>query len=295
MVKEYEFKNRVMGTDFIVSLVSTSPEAAQSGYYQALGIARAYESRFSRFLKSSELSRLNEDKDLVVSEIFWEVFGIAENLYKETKAIFNPLLQVAHMGYDRDFDSMNKNIQYTGGVCYDVNWSSISADKSAKRICLGPDQRLDFGGFLKGYVAEEIANTPKYNFTGIIINIGGDIFTHGEDEHGKPFTFSAWNPVTQKEFGHILVKNEAVATSGTYKRKWNVDGKEVFHILDSNNLQSSETDIVSATVVAPHGSLAEAYATVAICLGLDGARKLLDKKHFRYVLIDKNGWVHKNI
>lgn len=240
MQKEYEFKDRVMGTDFIVSLVSRSPELALGGFSQALGIARAYESRFSRFLNDSELSTVNAGGDVTVSEVFWQVFSIAENLYKETKAVFNPLLQIAKNGYTKTFDSMDKNLNTESQVCYDIDWGSISADRESRRICLGPGQRLDFGGFLKGYVAEEIANTLKYDFTGIIINIGGDIFTHGEDENGKPFTFSTYNPVTDKEFGNILVKNEAVATSGTYKRKWTVSGNEVFHILDSKSLENPD-------------------------------------------------------
>ncbi len=294
MLKEYEFKDRVMGTDFIVSLVSKSEQEAIGGYSQALGIAQAYEGRFSRFIQNSELSRLNEEKDLVVSDMFWKVFGIAENLYKETNAVFNPLLQIESLGYNKDFTLMDKNLKSKEEVCYDVSWDSVSSKKNKKRICLGPGQKLDFGGFLKGYVAEEIANTLKYNFTGVIINIGGDIFTHGEDENGKPFTFSVFNPITQKELSDILVKNESIATSGTYKRKWNVSGKEVFHILDTNKLDNPDTDLISATVIAPHGAMAEAYATVAICIGKERATELLDKKHFRYILIDKNGRVFKN-
>lgn len=294
MLKEYEFTDRIMGTDFIVSLVSPSQELALGGYNQALGIAKAYENRFSRFLKESELSVLNNEKDLIVSDIFWQVFLVAENLYRETKRIFNPLLQIGSLGYKSDFTEMNKNVKSTEEVCYDVDWNNLSTDGEKRRICLGPNQKLDFGGFLKGYVAEDIANILKYNFPGIIINIGGDIFTYGEDENGKPFTFSVFNPITQKEFGNILVKNEAVATSGIYKRKWLVAEKEVFHILDTNKLSNPETDLVSATVIAPHGCLAEAYATVAICLGQEKAIELLDKKRFRYVLINKKGDVFKS-
>lgn len=295
MLKEYEFAGKIMGTDFIVSLVSRSEELALGGYRQALGIAEAYENRFSRFIKDSELSLLNSEKDLVVSEIFWQVFLVAENLHRETKGIFNPLLQIETLGYKHDFSLMDKNIKNAEEVCYDVGWNNLSSDGEKKRICLGPSQKLDFGGFLKGYVAENIANILKYDFSGIIINIGGDIFTYGEDENGKPFTFSIWNPITEKEFGNILIKNEAVATSGIYKRKWLVAEKEVFHILDTKKLANPETDLVSATVIAPHGCLAEAYATVAICLGKEKAVELLDKKHFRYVLINKDGVLFKNI
>ena len=215
MLKEYEFKDRVMGTDFVVSLVSQTEEAATSGYNQAIGIARAYENRFSRFIIDSELSTLNENKDLFVSDIFWQVFSVAENLYKETNAVFNPLLQISSLGYNKSFNDMEKHLEVNPEVCYDASWDNIYFDKKQKRICLGPQQKLDFGGFLKGYVAEEIANTLKYYFTGIIINIGGDIFTYGEDENNMPFTFSVFNPITQKDFGHILLKNESVATSGT--------------------------------------------------------------------------------
>ncbi len=294
MLKEYEFKDRVMGTNFIVSLVSGSEESARGGYSQALGIAKAYEKRFSRFLDDSELSTLNKEKDLIVSEMFWQVFLVAENLYRETNRVFNPLLQIESMGYVSDFSKMDKNIEKAGDVCYDVDWNNLSSEYKTRRICLNQNQKLDFGGFLKGYVAEDIGNILKYDFPGIIINIGGDIFTFGDDENQKPFTFSVFNPFTQKDFGHVLVKNEAVATSGIYKRKWKVSEKEVFHILDTNKLDNPETDLVSATVIAPHGHIAEAYATVAICLGQREAIKLLDRKHFRYILINKDGQVFKN-
>ncbi|MDQ5883384.1 MAG: FAD:protein transferase [Patescibacteria group bacterium] len=294
MLKEYEFQDKVMGTDFIISLITDNESLALSGFNQALGIARAYESRFSRFLKNSELSILNKEKDLVVSDTFLKIFSVAENLYKETKRIFNPLLQVETVGYVSDFSSMEKDIKKIKDISYDSNWENISVDKDSKKVRLASNQKLDFGGFLKGYVAEDIVNILKYDFAGIIVNIGGDIFTCGNDENGKAFNFSVFNPISKRESENILVNNEAIATSGTYKRKWLVDNKEVFHILDSEKLTNPTTDLVSATVIAPHGYLAEAYATVSICLGLQNATKILDEKRFRYVLINTDGLVFKN-
>lgn len=296
MLTEYEFKDRVMGTDFIVSLVSADKEEALGGFKQALGIARAYENRFSRFLEKSELSQLNDKKDLVVSEIFWQVFSVAENLHRETKKIFNPLLQISSLGYNKDFARMDKDIKSRADTPeYSADWDLISVDENDKRICMASDQKLDFGGFLKGYVAEDIVNILKYDFPGVIVNIGGDIYTSGSDESGKTFIFSIFNPITGREFDNILVKDEAIATSGVYKRKWNLEGKEVFHILDSASLENPRTDLVSATVIAPHGHVAEAYATVCICLGAEKAETLLDEKGFRYILIAGDGRVLKNI
>lgn len=294
MKKEYEFKDRIMGTDFIVSLVTDDEKKALSGYAQARATAEAYERRFSRFLADSELEQLNTDKDAVVSDVFWKVFLVADRLHKETNSVFNPLVQIAQHGYSKTFDRMEKDVRSNAAICYDVDWSGITANGADHRICLRPDQKLDFGGFLKGYVAEEIASQLKYSFSGIIINIGGDIFTHGTDEHDQPFAFSIWNPVTRQEFGHLLLKNEAVATSGTYKRRWYRNGRETTHIIDAATKDNPVTDLVSATVIAPHGHVAEAYATVAICLGLEAAAKLLDRARLRYVLIAANGIVRNS-
>ncbi len=294
MKKEYEFKNRVMGTDFIVSLITDDEKKATSGYAQALATAQAYERKFSRFLADSELEHVNTRKDAILSDVFWNVFLVADRLYKETNALFNPLVQIAQHGYSKSFDLMDKDVHSSTAICYDVDWSSITTNHASHRICLRPDQKLDFGGFLKGYVAEEIANQLKYSFSGIILNIGGDIFTHGTDEHDRPFAFSVWNPITEQEFGHILVSDEAVATSGTYQRRWRRNDREAMHIIDAATKENPITDLISATVIAPHGHLAEAYATVAICLGLEAATRLLDKIRFRYVLITANGAVRMN-
>jgi len=68
-------------------------------------------------------------------------------------------------------------------------------------IHLNEGQQLDYGGFLKGYLAELIAkNIMKYssNIIGVIVNLGGDIHTEGLDKNGNKFIFNIYNPIARE-------------------------------------------------------------------------------------------------
>ena len=60
-------------------------------------------------------------------------------------------------------------------------------------------------------------------------------------------------------------------------------------------MKNPTTDLVSATIVAPHGDIAEAYATTALCLGKEKAQLFLDEKQVRYALITKDGNITSTI
>ncbi len=92
--------------------------------------------------------------------------------------------------------------------------------KKTRRVILHDTQALDFGGFLKGYLAHHISRLIEETYsvcTGNIVNIGGDLHTRGYDEHGNPFVFAMYNPVLKTEFS-VPITNMSLATSGTYAR-----------------------------------------------------------------------------
>ena len=81
------------------------------------------------------------------------------------------------------------------------------------------DQYLDFGGFLKGWTTQKMSKMC-YDVSGSIINLGGDIVVQGRDLNTTNFHLVIGNPINTKKDFHVQLKNEALATSGTYKRQW---------------------------------------------------------------------------
>ncbi len=296
-MQEFEYSGKAMGTDYHVAVVCGSRAIADEAYGIAKSTIQAYEARFSRFLPRSELSVLNESKDMVVSDTFLDVTLKALRLFEETRGVFNPLVQIARFGYNRDFAELVD----TGGhdeTPYDIDFSSTSVDQAASRVRLGLGQRLDYGGFLKGYLAQIIAEKVEAysrDISGVVVNIGGDIHARGADEEGREFVFYIYNPITKKEDLSVVLRNQSLATSGTYKRQWMHAGKSTHHILGASGVPNEGSGVVSASVICEDGGRAEAYAKVFLLLGPEEAAKLLGLEGVSFVTINKDGEVTKNI
>lgn len=294
-MKEYTFSEKIMGTELDVSIIAENERTAEEGYQEVLILAKRYERKFSRFLEDSELSVLNKQKDKIVSKEFLSVIKIAKEMNRQTNGIFNPLLQVERVGYDKSFEKIKDRTNInTSTEEIDTNIDNLTIKESDSRVILQAGQKLDFGGFLKGYVAETICKKLSERFSGVIVNLGGDLFTTGLDENQKEFIFVVENPISKNLSIEIPLQDKAMATSGNYKRKWKIGEDTISHIIDESG-KNPKTELVSATIISPHGHLSEAFATSALCLSKDASEKFLKEKDVSYLLITNSGEILTNI
>ena len=305
-MKEYEYNNKVMGTDLSIAIVDDSQELADNLASEALSEIQAYEKRFSRFLPESELSQLNQRKELIVSKIFIETIIKARELFIETKGIFNPLVQIERLGYDKTFEEI-KDID-TGPINqenYDIDFSTVVIDQNLSKIILNEGQKLDFGGFLKGYLAEKIAKkikngyekfeSEKEKIIGVIVNLGGDIHAQGLDVNNQKFIFNIYNPMTDRDEISVKLYNESLATSGTYKRFWQKSGSKVHHILDASGRHNPKSEIISASIIHEDGGKSDALAKVFLSVGHEKAKQLFEKEKIQFIIIKNNGEIIKQL
>ena len=294
-MQEFNYQAKKLGTDIDVVLVCDSSDKANQLAGKALLMIDEYESRFSRFLPDSELSRLNARQTSVVSDQFIEVLNRACELCRETNGVYNPLLQIKRLGYTRDFSKLGFE-PASNDESYNACLEDMKIDVSSKTVFLAEGQQLDFGGFLKGYLAQKIVETVMHEEIGVqgmIVNLGGDLCTIGADKDDKPFTFSVFNPVT-KEDEKIIVQNTCLATSGTYKRTWHYDGELVNHIMNTDS-KNPDNNIISASVVAKDGALAEGSTKVFLCTPFKEATEVLKESAVQYLLIDHVGKVTSSV
>jgi len=291
-MNEYEYTDRIMGSDAAISIVAANKPVADALYLRMRALAEMEEARFSRFRAESELSQLNFRRSMTVSPEFFETYVLSQVLSKRTGGAFNPLLAIANFGYDADIRTV-RSTERTSTSEHTVHSMLPRAEGDTRLIELHIGQKLDFGGFLKGYVAEKMARLGT-GIAGVIVNLGGDIYTHGYDSDREPFVFSIHNPFMPEEGIEFSVANTAVATSGSYNRHWFVDGKPFFHILNSDGTGNPETDVISATVIAPTGAEADAFATVGIVRGSAEAAKLLEAEGFPYLFICSDGDIQRS-
>lgn len=73
-MKEYDYEKRIMGSDASISIVASDQRVADAFASKLFLLAEEEEAQFSRFKETSELSRLNQERFLVVSPNFMETF-----------------------------------------------------------------------------------------------------------------------------------------------------------------------------------------------------------------------------
>ena len=293
MPKEFNYHSEVMGCAFDLTFITKSVEKADKCFIKAKEIADFYENKFSRFNSENELSRLNRDKSIQPSPEFLEICRLAIDIHEKTKGSFNSLLQVSKIGYNKSFEDVQKNTtNKLSSLGYNSNLNEVYLNE--KLIRLKPDHELDFGGFLKGYVAEKIASKLRKECNGLVVSIGGDMYTYGLNDKGRRFAIEIINPHNDDKNVNIPMLDSSLCTSGTYKRKWSIRNQQFHHILDYQTKKSADSDIVSASILHKNGSMADALATTAISLGSKSSISFLSNKDISFVIILDNGDIIKS-
>ena len=284
-----------MGTSLQILFSAEKKADAAHAFAHAVPVAQTWERTCSRFLPDSELSQLNRGAISQVSELFWEVFEESQHWYDFSGGLFNPLLSPVHLGYKHDFfrgknafsDQPDKNANF--------NFSPLKTKSDSREIFLSAGQKLDFGGFLKGFLAEKLAHLmlEQSGITGVLVNLGGDLFAVGSEPGADGFRVELKSPHDQQDSIFIeLPPNTALSTSGTMRRRW---GTRAHHILSPEGGASARSDLVSASVISRCGAGADALATVAIVLGKIAAIDFLQSRGLLFVLFDDQGGVHSQL
>jgi FAD:protein FMN transferase len=272
---------RAMGGDML-AIMEGDRESPPSIMDEVPGWFEGWEQALSRFRADSELSRLNRtfDQPVKVSDTLWDVFQYALSAETLTNGLVTPTVLDAMLeaGYDQSFDTLPRyQSQYGLQVLSAVNpLSVVTWDKRSKTICLPYGVRLDFGGVAKGWAAHQTAERLK-EYGSALMNAAGDIAIGGALANGEPWQIGVRNPFEpDSDFETLNLNRCGVATSGRDRRHWSRNGQPRHHIIDPHTGLPAETDVITATVVAPTVMEAEAAAKTVFMLGGEEGLKWIE-------------------
>lgn len=291
MMHRLEF--RAMGTRILaVADVEPPPPALQNVplWFED------WEQTLSRFRSDSELCRLNinDGRMISVSQTLWDVFHASLDADCITGGLVNPLVYDAliHAGYDRSFDSILKNDSRFAldDIAVPVSLAEIATDTATRSICLPRGAHLDFGGVAKGWAAHQAMERLKVAGPALV-NAGGDVAVSGLQADGERWSLDIVDPFRPGEYeGVLYVAKGGVATSGRDHRRWMRGGLLQHHIIDPRTGLPAETDVLTATVIAPTVMEAEAIAKMVVISGSQaGLDRLNGDASLSGLLILENG------
>jgi FAD:protein FMN transferase len=253
----------------------------------------AWEQTFSRFRADSELMQLNQRAGqwTRVSAAMWDVMHLALVAARWTDGAYSPTILNAleAAGYDRTFDTITASAEPIMPQP-DGQWRSIQRQSLKRSICLPSDVRLDLGGIVKGWAADRAAK--KLGVYGpALIDAGGDVAVSGPRADGSPWPIGVSNPFQPDQpFETLKIDRGGVATSGKDYRRWLRDGQWQHHLIDPRTGLPAQTDVLSATVIAPTAVEAEIAAKVIAICGSDvGLAWLEEQPDYAAIIVREDG------
>jgi thiamine biosynthesis lipoprotein len=218
----------------------------------------AFETQMTRFRPESELSRFNAQAGdrVPVTPLLESLLGACLDAFTLSEGLVNAAVHdaVVRAGYDRSIELVGRDpMPSTAATAIPVAPLPEVLDVADGWARLRSGWAIDLGGVGKGWLADRLCE----RFDNACVNLGGDLRARGHGPTGEGWSVGLCDGST------VLVRDGAVATSGTTGRRW----KGGPHLIDPRTGRPADSDALAVSVAARDCVSAEVLAKAAVILG----------------------------
>lgn len=285
---KHEETRLIMGTYVRIIAHSTSPKTAVQKAFDAI---ERIDRLMSTHREDSEITRLNRFKKLRVSKEFIEVVRKSIEISRLTGGAFDITVEPLVRLWKKAGRAGGLPAEQTLKITLErVGWQNITIADS--QITLKNDAEINLGGIAKGYAVDRALEVLRASSVrSALVDAGGDIACFGSPPDQDAWRVGIRDPLHPERVlpTVLLLKDRAVATSGSYIQKVIINGKTYSHIIDPRTGYPVE-QAVSATVIARNCTTADALATaLSVTPPEDGLRLVHALRYVEAMLITKEG------
>ena len=276
-------RTAAMACDFDIMLNPDGPTQQVEAASEALDLVHQLEQLMSVYRPDATLSVVNQTAAESAAEIEPELFALlqrAQSISERTEEAFDAAsgaLVTLWRNCRRDGRiPTNEEIAVVLEKCgrrhvrLDPATSSVAFDRSGLE--------LNLGAIGKGHAVDRAGQVLLDRGVNDWLVHGGRSSVRAQGRHAglEGWPVGLRNPLLpDKPFATLLLRNEALGTSGTAVQWFRHAGKRYGHILDPRTGWPVES-MLSVSVIAPDAALADALSTAFFVLGVENARKCCD-------------------
>ena len=284
--KVYLIEGEAQGSTYHIKYIAERDENLKPAIDSILEVI---DLSMSTYRPDSAISKINQgDTTVVVDEHFRKVFEASQQIWQESEGLFDPTVGVlvnawgfgkqkiseADLPTDKKIDSLKKYVGFDKVALTEKNLIK-------KRYT---EILFDFNAIAQGYTSDVVANyLSTRGIKNYIVEIAGEMYLKGKNTvEDKSWTIGVENPLKPLDdrdlVATIQFTNQGLATSGNYRKVWtDSNGRKYVHSINPLTGRATQSDVLSATVVAPSTMLADGYATMFMVMGLAKSKAFLEK------------------
>ena len=238
----------------------------------------------SPFNPQSIITAVNQNQDVKLNDMFLAVFQKAMSISEDTEGAFDitvaPLVNAWGFGFK---NGKRPDRHQVDSLLQMVGYKKVKL-RDGKVVKDDPRIMLDCSAIAKGFGTQVAADFLRHRgVKNFMVEIGGEIVTSGVNDNRLPWRIGVTKPVddslsVSQEMQTVLnVTDKAMATSGNYRNFYYEGGRKFAHTIDPKTGYPVQHSILSATVLADDCATADAYATSFMVMGLERAKKVLER------------------
>lgn len=233
------------------------------------GILEQIDTTLSGYNRKSLLSRRNAGEKVELNDMFREIEEISEHYRELSGGAFDvaagPLFDVWGFGFTADSLPSEEAI-------------SAAMERCRKR------EVLNFNAIAQGYSCDKVAAyLHSIGVKDMLVDIG-EIYCEGLNPKGQGWTIAIDTPSDGNNTPGASISGlwhsdggaYGVVTSGNYRKFYIKDGKKYAHTIDPRTGRPVDHNLLSATVIAPTATEADALATYFMVIGFEKARSWVE-------------------
>lgn len=284
--KLVEIKGEAQGTFYSIKYLSEKSTPPLNKYYFD-NLFASIDSSLSIYKPYSLVNKFN-DGDSILTEDQWFIQMVlqSDKVYRESNGAFDP--SVVHLvnawGFGPDSKSYGADVPIDS-LLRISGWDKVDFEilsdgkmlikKKVKGIKIG------FNAIAQGYTSDIIAEKLEQNdIHDYLIDAGGELRAMGLNQKGEVWKIGIDKPVALQYSREIVavipLENASVATSGSYRKYYEVDGVKYSHAISPKTGMPVNHSLLSVTVITDSCSLADAYATAIMIMGVDEGKEFLN-------------------
>ena len=284
--KVYLIEGEAQGSTYHIKYIAERDENLKPAIDSILEVI---DRSMSTYRSDSAISKINQgDTTVVVDEHFRKVFEASQQIWQESEGLFDPTVGVlvnawgfgkqkiseADLPTDKKIDSLRK---YVGFDKVAITEKNLIKKRYTEIL-------FDFNAIAQGYTSDVVANYLSVRgIKNYIVEIAGEMYLKGKNTvEDKSWTIGVENPLKPLDDRNLVATiqftNQGLATSGNYRKVWtDSNGRKYVHSINPLTGRATQSDVLSATVVAPSTMLADGYATMFMVMGLAKSKAFLEK------------------
>jgi thiamine biosynthesis lipoprotein ApbE len=236
----------------------------------------------SDYRPESELSRICREggkAPVPVSNLTAEFLELAARVERESRGAFDMTIAPAMRAWGLRKDAgSGLNVERAptqaelDGLRPLVGYKNVSLSRGADRgwqVRLSRDGvRLDPGALGKGFAVDlAVRRLLEAGVTSALVDFSGNMYALGSPPGGDGWPVAVRDPIRPEGIlGMIRLRDQGIASSGSYEKFVELEGVRYGHILSPQTLRPVE-GVFGTTVTAPSAALADGCSTAAFVLG----------------------------